>query len=85
MADLAVAGSLNRDQVADVVKARKSGRGDVSPSLGRSEIRLDGRRKVIAAGLSDDRPETTLAALKQATKPVQGRLREASRSEDEAA
>ncbi len=85
VADLAVAGSLNRDQVADVVKARKSGRGDVSPSLGRSEIRLDGRRKVIVAGLSDDRPETILAALRQATKQVQGRLREASRSEEEAA
>ena len=62
----------------------RTGRGDF-PGKVRAEIRLDDGRKVTLSGLPDERSETILAALRQATKQVQGRLREASRSEEEAA
>jgi ParB family transcriptional regulator, chromosome partitioning protein len=75
VADLAVSGALNRDQVADVVKARKSGRVGASPAVGRAEFKLEGGRKVTVAGLPDDRPETILAALREVVKTVQARIR----------
>jgi hypothetical protein len=56
---------------------------DVRP--GRAEIRLEGGRKAVVSGLADDRPETILAALRQATKAVQGRAREATRGDEKAA
>ena len=79
-ADLAgrvVAEKLTRDQVADVVKARKEGRG-ARPASGRAEFRLEGGRKVTIAGLPDDRPETILAALREVVKQVQHRVRDAA-------
>jgi ParB family transcriptional regulator, chromosome partitioning protein len=79
-ADLAarvVAEKLTRGQVADVVKARKQGRG-ATPAIGRAEFRLDGGRKVTIAGLPDDRPETILAALREVVKQVQRRVRDAA-------
>jgi ParB family chromosome partitioning protein len=79
-ADLAgrvVAEKLTRGQVADVVKARKQGRG-ATPAIGRAEFRLDGGRKVTIAGLADDRPETILAALREVVKHVQRRVRDAA-------
>lgn len=84
MAERVVAEKLTRDQAAAAVRER-TGRGEAPARKGRAEIRLDGGRKVIVAGLADDRPETILAALRQAMKHVQGRLREASRVEEEAA
>src|SRR5262249_19937285 len=61
LAERVVAEKLTRDQVADVVKARKSGRGGSSPAAGRAEFRLDGGRRLTISGLRDDRPETILA------------------------
>jgi ParB family chromosome partitioning protein len=87
-ADLAkrvVAEKLTRDQVADVVKARKSGRGVATPTTGRAEFRLDGGRKLVLSGLPDGRPETILAALKEVTRAVQTRIREAVRGNEQAA
>jgi hypothetical protein len=78
VADLAVSGALNRDQVADVVKARKSGRGAVPPGTGRAEFRLGGGRRVTVAGLPDDRPETVVATLREALKAAQAKAREAA-------
>jgi ParB family chromosome partitioning protein len=78
VADLAVSGALTRDQVADVVKARKSGRGAVPPGTTRAEFRLDGGCKVTIAGLADDRPETVVAKLREALKAAQARVREAA-------
>jgi ParB family chromosome partitioning protein len=78
VAELAVSGSLSRDQVADVVKARKAGRGVDSPIVGRAEFRLGGGGKVLLSGLADDRPETILAALREATKQAQRRVRDAA-------
>jgi ParB family chromosome partitioning protein len=84
LAERVVAEKLTRDQVADVVKARKQGRGAASTATGRAEFRLDGGRKVTLSGLPDDRPETILAALKEVTKTVQARAREAARGGAEA-
>lgn len=56
----------------------------ISRCAGWAEIRLDGRRKVMLSGLPDDRPETAVAALREALKLMQGRAREAARSEAEA-
>jgi ParB family transcriptional regulator, chromosome partitioning protein len=78
VADLAVSGSLNRDQVADVVKARKAGRGAGPPGTSRAEFHLEGGAKVTIAGLLDDRPETVLAALREATRQAQRRARESA-------
>jgi ParB family chromosome partitioning protein len=85
LADLAVSRALSRDQVADVVKARRSGRGAASPSAGRAEFRLEGGRKLVLSGLPDDRPETILATLKEVTRMVQARIREAARGDERAA
>jgi ParB family chromosome partitioning protein len=85
VADLAVSGALNRDQVADVVKARKSGKGVVPPGTNRAEFRLDGGRKVMLSGLPDDRPESVVAALKEALRQAQGRVRDAARTDEKAA
>jgi ParB family transcriptional regulator, chromosome partitioning protein len=78
VADLAVSGSLKRDEVAEVVKARKTGQGGVPRGTSRAEFRLDGGRKVTIAGLADDRPETILAALREVVKQVQRRVRDAA-------
>lgn len=85
VADLAVSGSLNRDQVTDVVKARRAGRGAVPPGTSRAEFRLDGGRKVVLSGLPDDRPESVVTALKEALKQAQGRVRDAARGDEKAA
>jgi ParB family chromosome partitioning protein len=85
VADLAVTESLNRDQVADVVKARKSGRGEASWRKGRAEIRLEGGQKITLSGLPDDQPRTILAALRQGIKAVQGWPPHAVRADEEAA
>jgi ParB family transcriptional regulator, chromosome partitioning protein len=77
LAERVVAEKLTRGQVADVVKARKQGRG-ATPAIGRAEFRLDGGRKVTIAGLADDRPETVLAALREVVKQVQRRVRDAA-------
>jgi ParB family chromosome partitioning protein len=77
LAERVVAEKLTRDQVADVVKARKQGRGAASPAAGRAEFRLDGS-KVTLSGLPDDRPETVVALLRQALKLAQERAREAA-------
>ena len=69
--------ALPATQVADVVKARKEGRG-ARPATGRAEFRLEGGRKVTIAGLPDDRPETILAALREVVKQVQHRVRDAA-------
>jgi ParB family transcriptional regulator, chromosome partitioning protein len=80
VADLAVSEALNRDQVADVVKARKSGKGGGPPGTNRAEFRLDGGRKVVLSGLPDDRPESVVAALREALRQAQGRVRDAARA-----
>jgi ParB family chromosome partitioning protein len=85
VADLAVSEALNRDQVADVVKARKSGRGEASARYRRAEIRLEGGMKVTLSGLPDDQPKTIQAALRQALKTVQGWSSHAVRHEGDAA
>ena len=64
---------MTRDQVADVVKARKQGRGAASAAPGRAEFRLDGGCKVTVAGLPDERPETVVAKLREALKAAQAR------------
>jgi hypothetical protein len=78
-----VAEKLTRDQAAAAVR-EKTGRGDF-PGKVRAEIRLEGGRKVAVSGLADDRPETILAALRQAMKAVQGRAREAAQGDEKAA
>jgi ParB family chromosome partitioning protein len=80
LAERVVVEKLTRNQVADVVKARKQGRGAASTAAGRAEFKLDGGRKVTLSGLPDDRPETILAALREVTKTVQARVRETARS-----
>lgn len=85
MADHAVSGALNRDQVADVVKARKTGKGGGPPGTTRADIRLDGGRKVVLSGLPDDRPESVVAALREALGPAQARVRDAARGDEKAA
>jgi ParB family chromosome partitioning protein len=85
LAERVVTEKLTRDQVADVVKARKAGRGDGSPAAGRAEFRLDGGRKVVISGLADDQPQTLLAPLKEVTKVVQARVRDAARGDEKAA
>jgi ParB family chromosome partitioning protein len=75
VADLAVSGSLTRDQVVETVRARKSGKGDGPPGTNRAEFRVDGA-KVTLAGLADDRPETVVAVLRKALKLAQERARE---------
>jgi ParB family chromosome partitioning protein len=75
LADQVVAEKLTRDQVADVVKARKRGRGAVPPGTTRAEIRLQDGRKVTLAGLADDEPETVVAVLREALKVAQARAR----------
>ena len=72
-------GGMTRDRVADVVKARKAGRGGASPAKARAEIRLDDGRKVTLAGLADDQPESVVAALRDALKVAQARARAAER------
>jgi ParB family chromosome partitioning protein len=88
MAGRVIAEKLTRDQAAAAVR-EKTGRGEASGRKGRAEIRLEGGRKVTLSGLADDRPETAVAALKEALKVMQGRAREAARggaeSEDRAA
>jgi ParB family chromosome partitioning protein len=84
VADLAVTEALTRDQVADVVKARKSGRGAVPPGTGRAEFRLEGGRKVVISGLPDDRPETVVATLREALRRA-AKLVQARESPDQAA
>jgi ParB family transcriptional regulator, chromosome partitioning protein len=84
MAERVVAEKLTRDQAAAAVR-EKTGRGEASGRPGRAEIRLEGGRKVVVSGLADDRPETILAALRQAMKAVQGRAREAVQGEEKAA
>jgi ParB family chromosome partitioning protein len=79
LADQVVAEKLTRDQVADVVKARKAGRGAASPARARAEIHLDGGRKVTLAGLADDQPGTVVAMLKEALKVAQARARGAEK------
>jgi ParB family chromosome partitioning protein len=83
MAERVVAEKLTRDQAALAVR-EKTGRGDF-PGKVRAEVRLEGGRKVVVSGLADDRPETILAALKQATKAVQGRARDAAQGDERAA
>ena len=39
----------------------------------------------MVSGLADDRPETIVAALRQATKAVQGRMRETAQGDEKAA
>jgi ParB family chromosome partitioning protein len=78
MAERVVAERLTRDQAAAAVR-EATGRAGPGPRKGRAEIRLDGGRKVVVSGLADDRPETLLAALRQAAKAVQGEAREATR------
>jgi ParB family chromosome partitioning protein len=85
LAERIVAEKLTRDQVADVVKARKSGRGAAAPSAGRAKFWLEGGRKVVLSGLPDDRLETVLAALREVTRAVQARIREAARADERAA
>jgi ParB family transcriptional regulator, chromosome partitioning protein len=77
LAERVVAEKLTRDQVADVVKARKSGRGEASGRRGRAEIRLEGGRKVVISGLADDRPETVVAAMAEGLKVARARARDA--------
>jgi hypothetical protein len=84
MAEWVVAEKLTRDQAAAAFR-EKTGRGEASGRKGRAEIRLEGGRKVIVSGLADDRPETILAALRQAMKSVQGRVREAVQGDEKAA
>jgi hypothetical protein len=62
--------------VADVVKARKAGRGVDSPVASRAEFRLAGGCKVTVAGLPDDQPETVVAKLREALKAAQAKARE---------
>lgn len=78
VASLAVSGALSRDQVAEVVKARKSGRGAVPPGTSRAELRLGGGCKVTISGMPDDQPETVIAKLKEALKAAQARARESA-------
>ena len=85
VADHAVSGALNRDQVADVVKARKTGKGGGPPGTTRADIRLDGGRKVVLSGLPDDRPESVVAALREALRQAQARVRDAARGDEKAA
>jgi ParB family chromosome partitioning protein len=80
LAERVVSEKLTRDEAAAVVR-EKTGRAARSARKGRVEIRLDAGRKVTVAGLADDRPETIVAALKQALKQVQGRGREVDRGE----
>jgi len=80
MAERVVAEKLTRDQAAAAVR-EKTGRGRASPAVGRAEFRLEKGGKVVVSGLADDRPETILAALKEVTKAVQARTREAARSD----
>lgn len=77
MADRVIAEKLTRDQAAAAVRER-TGRGEAPGRKGRAEIRLDGGRKVIISGLTDDRPETILATLREATKQAQRRARDAA-------
>jgi ParB family chromosome partitioning protein len=81
LAERVVADKMTRDQVADVVKVKKSGRGAVTPGTGRSELKLEGGRKLVISGLADDRPETLLATLREATRTVQARIRESTKGE----
>jgi ParB family transcriptional regulator, chromosome partitioning protein len=85
LAHRVVADKMTRDQVADVVKARKQGRGAASAAPGRAEFRLDGGCKVTVTGLPDERPETAVAKLKEALKAAQARARESARSDEKAA
>jgi ParB family chromosome partitioning protein len=84
MAERVVTEKLTRDQAAAAVR-EKTGRGEASGRKGRAEIRLEGDRKVVVSGLADDRPETIMAALRQAMKAVQGRPREATQGDEKAA
>jgi ParB family chromosome partitioning protein len=85
LAERVVAEKLTREQVADVVNARKSGRGEASRRRGRAEIRLEGGQKITVSGLTDDQPRTILAALRQGIKAVQGWPPHAVRADEEAA
>src|SRR5262249_39285040 len=77
LATRVVAEKLTRDQVADVVKARREGRGVASPTA-RVEFKLPGGCKVTVAGLADDRPETVLARLTEAVKAARAKVRESA-------
>lgn len=85
LAERVVVEKMTRDQVADAVKARKSGRGEASARYRRAEIRLEGGMKVTLSGLPDDQPKTIQAALRQALKTVQGWSSHAVRHEGDAA
>lgn len=85
LAHRVVAEKMTRDQVADVVKARKQGRGAASPAAARAEFKLEGGRKVTVAGLPDDRPDTVLAALAEATRQARRRVKESAEAAEQAA
>ena len=78
LAEWVAAEKMTRDQVADVVKARKSGREQDTTAAARAEFKLEGGCKVVISGLPDDRPETILAKLREATKQAQRRARDAA-------
>ena len=80
MAERVVAEKLTRDEAAVAVREKTGGKVPAARK-GRVEIRLGGGRKVTVSGLADDRPETIVAALKQALKQMQERAREADHGE----
>lgn len=67
---------LTRDEAAQVVR-QKTGKPRSASGSGKVEIRLEGGRKLVITGLHDDKPETIVAALKQAMRQVQAQAREA--------
>lgn len=81
LAERVVSENLTRDET-EVAVRQKSSKPGKSPRSGRTEIRLDGGRKVTVTGLSDDQPQTIVAALKQALRKVQTQAREEVASDE---
>jgi ParB family chromosome partitioning protein len=75
VADLAVSGALNRDQVADVVKARKEGR-PAPARPGRRVVKLpDGHKVTIEGPAVEGSDEAVAELLARARKQVLGAIR----------
>jgi ParB family transcriptional regulator, chromosome partitioning protein len=84
VADLAVSGALNRDQVADVVKARKEGR-PAPARPGRRVVKLPDGHKVTIEGPAAEAGDEAVAELlakarKQVLREMHGRGRGVGRS-----
>jgi ParB family chromosome partitioning protein len=80
LAEQVIAEQLTRDQAAQVVKARKSGRAAPAAAAARREIKLGDGTKVTVAGPGAAGPEAAQAALKAALKVVQAEAKAAAQA-----